>query len=63
MLMLWVISGPVLLVLSLTALVLMLPGHGEVRPLATMPSLDSIIPLALITSMMFGTAMIVVAFL
>ena len=63
MMMLWAVPGLVLLVLSFGALLLMLPRHGKVRPLATMAYLDSITPLAIITAMVFGTSMVVVAFL
>jgi hypothetical protein len=62
MMMLWAIPGLVLLVLSFGALFALLPRGGKVKPVVVMPYLDSIIPLAMITAMVFGVAMLVVAF-
>ena len=63
MMMVFAVPGLVLLVLSVAAMMFMLPRHGKVHPWATMPYLDSIIPLAIITGLVFGGAMVVVAFI
>jgi hypothetical protein len=61
--MLWAIPGILLLGASVACFAYFLPRKGEVHPWVVLPVLDSVIPLVLLTSAVFGTAALVAAFL
>ena len=62
MMMLLALPGLLLLVASAAFFAYVLPRKGQVHPWVVLPVIDSVIPLGIITGMIFGIATLALAF-
>ncbi len=62
MMMLLALPGLMLLTASIACFVYFLPRKGQVHPWVVLPTIDTVIPLGIITGMIFGVIALALAF-